>query len=271
MFHEDDSGSFALTSMGELLRRDHPQSIDPAVRMFCADYQWRAWRELGYSVRTGGNAAVHALGTDVWEYRRRHPAESVVFDAAMRTMAAAYAAGIVEAYDFSHHGVVADVGGGTGTLLATILRAHPEARGLLAEQPHVLRDAPAVLAAAGVADRVTLVECDFFDAVPRGADVYVLLRVLHDWGDDDALRILHRVHEAMEPTARLLVVDAVVGPPNEDPLTKFLDVMMLVSAGGRERTEPEWRSLLGAAGFALDAVVAAGPGRCVLAADPTGA
>jgi SAM-dependent methyltransferase len=264
VFHEDDGGSFGLTAMGDLLRRDHPQSIDPAVRMFCADYQWRAWRELGYSVRTGDTAAGHALGMDVWEHRRRNPQDGVVFDAAMRTMSASYARGIVEAYDFGRHRVIADIGGGTGTLLAAILRAHPAVRGILADQPQVLRDAPQVLAAAGVENRVRLVDCDFFAGVPRGADAYVLLRVLHDWGDDDALRVLGRVREAMEPTARLLVVDAVVGPPNEDPLTKFLDVMMLVSAGGRERTAGEWSALLDTAGFRLDAVVPAGPGRSVL-------
>ena len=268
VFHEDDGECFTLTPMGRLLRRDHPQSIDPAVRMFCADYQWRAWRELGYSVRTGGNAAVHTLGMDVWEHRRRNPQDGVVFDAAMRTMAAGYAAGIVDAYDFGRHRVVADVGGGTGTLLAAILRAHPAVRGILAEQPDVLRDAPNVLAAAGVENRVALVECDFFACVPRDADAYVLLRVLHDWDDEDALRILRRVREAMESSARLLVVDGVVGPPNDDPLTKFLDLMMLVSAGGRERTEVEWRSLLDAAGFRLDGIVPAGPGRYVLDAAP---
>jgi hypothetical protein len=127
--------------MGELLRRDHPQSIDPAVRLFCADYQWRAWSELGYSVRTGGNAAVHTLGVDVWEHRRRHPQDSVLFDAAMRTMADSYAADILAAYDLGRHHVIADVGGGTGTLLAAVLQAHPASRGILAEQPQVLSDA----------------------------------------------------------------------------------------------------------------------------------
>jgi len=270
VLHEDEHGCFALTAMGELLRRDHPQSIDPAVRMFCADYQWRAWGELGFSVRTGGNAAVHALGMDVWEYRRRNPGDGAVFDAAMRTMAASYAAGIVDAYNFGRHAVIADVGGGTGTLLAAILQAHPAVKGILAEQPQVLLEAPSVLAAAGVEGRVRLVECDFFAAVPPGADAYLLLRVLHDWGDEDAVQILRRVREAMDVSARLLVVDAVVGPPNEDALTKFLDMMMLVSAGGRERTTGEWIAVLGAAGFRLESVVQAGPGRAILEAVPTG-
>ena len=91
VFDEGVHGGFALTAMGELLRRDHPQSIDPAVRLFCADYQWRAWASLGHSVRTGGNALVHTLGMDVWEHRRRHPDDGALFDSAMRTMADAYA------------------------------------------------------------------------------------------------------------------------------------------------------------------------------------
>jgi hypothetical protein len=264
VFHENDERCFSLTAMGELLRRDHPHSIDPTVRMFCADYQWRSWSELGYSVRTGQNAAMHALGMDVWEHRRQHPDASVVFDAAMRTMAESYAAGILGAYDFGRHQLIADIGGGTGTLLAAILRAHPAVRGILAEQAHVLVNAPPVLEAAYVADRVTLVECDFFTAVPRGADAYLLLRVLHDWSDEDAVRILIRIREAMEPPARLLIVDGVVGPPNGDPLTKFLDVLMLVSAGGRERTAAEWKSMLADAGFRVEEIVSAGPGRSVI-------
>jgi hypothetical protein len=264
VFEEGVHGGFALTAMGELLRRDHPQSIDPAVRLFCADYQWRAWGSLGHSVRTGGNALVHTLGMDVWEHRRRHPDDGALFDSAMRTMADAYAEGILAAYDFGRHRVIADIGGGTGSLLAAVLRAHPAVRGILAEQPRVLLDAPAVLRSAGVADRVSLVECDFFVEVPRGADAYLLLRVLHDWLDEDAIRILRRVREAMEPSARLLIIDGVIGPPNEDPMTKFLDLMMLVSAGGRERTADEWSSLLAESGFRLEDVIPAGPGRSVL-------
>jgi len=270
VFHEDDERRFSLTAMGELLRRDHPASLDPAVRMFCADYQWRAWGELGYSVRTGGSAVVHTLGTDVWEHRRRDPAQAALFDAAMRTMATSYAAGVLAAHDFGAYSVVADVGGGTGAMLSAILAAHPGLHGILAEQPEVLSRAAHHLADAGVADRVRLVECDFFAAVPAGADAYVLLRVLHDWPDDDAARILRRVRAATGPTARLLVVDAVLGPPNEDPQATFLDLMMLVSAGGRERTEAEWRALLADAGFRVERIVPAGPGRSVVEAVPVG-
>jgi O-methyltransferase domain len=132
--------------MGDFLRRDHPLSLDPAARMFGADYQWRAWGALRHSVDTGENAAVHALGTDVWEYRRRHPEHGEVFDATMRTLSAGDNAGVLAAHDFGRYRLVADVGGGTGAVLA----AHPDIRGIVFDQPHVIANADAVLRAAGV-------------------------------------------------------------------------------------------------------------------------
>ena len=164
--------------------------------------------------------------------------------------------------------MVADVGGGTGAVLASVLAANDSARGILFDQPHVVAEADAVLRSAGVAERVTVVPGDFFTHVPEGADAYVLVRILHDWADDDAVRILRSVRAAMRPDARLLVVEAVAGPPNEDPLAKFLDLMMLVSAGGRERTEAEWSALLTAGGFAVAAASRAATNKHVIEAVP---
>jgi O-methyltransferase domain/Dimerisation domain len=268
VFIEQAGHRFALSPMGEFLRRDHPLSMDPAARMFGADYQWRAWGALRHSVETGENAAIHALGTDVWEYRRRHPEQGEVFDATMRTLSAGDNPGLLAAHDFGRYALVADIGGGTGAVLAAVLTAHPDLRGILFDQPHVVADAGGVLREAGVADRVTVVPGDFFAGVPRGANAYLLVRVLHDWMDDDALRILRTVRAVMEPGARLVVVDSVLGPPNEDPMAKFLDLMMLVSAGGRERTEEEWRSLLTSGGLELVSVTRATPTRHVIEARP---
>lgn len=268
IFVEDGERRFALTGVGEYLRRDHPLSVDPAARMFGADYEWRAWGELAHSVRTGGNAAVQALGCDVWEYRRRHPEHGEVFDATMRTFSRADSPAVLAAHDFGRYGVVADIGGGTGAMLAAVLADHPSARGILFDQADVVARSAPVLAAAGVADRVTLVPGDLFGEIPGGADAYLLVRILHDWPDDDAVRILRGVRAALGRAARLLVVDAVVGPPNEDAATKFLDLMMLVSPGGRERTEDEWRELLAAAGLALTGVTRATANKDVIEAVP---
>lgn len=267
VLHEDDARRFALTGMGQYLRRDHPLSADPAVRMFCAGYQWRAWGALGHSIRTGENAARHELGVDVWEYRRRHPEHGELFDATMRTLSRGSIDAVLDAHDFSAYGVVADIGGGTGALLAAVLAAHPAVRGVLVDQPHVVAGAGPVL--AGVADRVEVVAGDFFAAVPGGADAYLLRRILHDWPDDDARRVLRSVRAAMSPGARLVVVDAVVGPPGTDPHAAFLDLMMLVSAGGRERTEPEWCALLDASGFRMTSATRATESSNVIVAEPT--
>jgi hypothetical protein len=251
VFHEDGERRFGLTAMGELLRSDHPLSVRPVARLLGADYEWASWGELLHSVRTGENAARHALGTDVWEHRRRHPDEREVFDAAMRTFSEADAPALLAAHDFGRHRVIADVGGGTGALLAALLARLPGTRGILFDQPTVVADAAAVLDRTGVGPRVDVVAGSFFETVPGGADCYLLRRILHDWTDPEAIEILANVRRAMEPGARLIVVDAVVGPANEDPLTTFLDLGMLVVEGGRERTEAEWVSLLGDAGFRI--------------------
>jgi SAM-dependent methyltransferase len=186
----------------------------------------------------------------------------------MRTLSRALTAGILAAHDFGRHRVLADVGGGTGALLASVLRAHPGLRGLLVDQPQVVAGAPEVLETAGVADRVTVVPGDFSTEVPDGADAYLLSRVLHDWPDDEARAILQRVRGVLRPDALVLVHDAVVGPPNGDAPVAFLDLMMLVSAGGRERTAAEWRELFGAAGLRWAGAVRVGPSSSLITAVP---
>ena len=149
VFAERGDRRFELTPMGDYLRTDHPLSVRPIVMMLCGDYEWEAWGELSHSVRTGENAAVHALGVDVWEHRRRDAAAGEIFDAAMRTLSRSNAPGEVAAYDFGRHHVIADIGGGTGAVLAEILAAYPGPRGILFDQPEVVAGAAAVLAGSG--------------------------------------------------------------------------------------------------------------------------
>jgi hypothetical protein len=268
VFHEDDKRSFSLTPMGQLLRSDTPMSAGALARFFGRDYHWTAWGWLLHSVRTGENATRAALGTDVWTYRERHPEENEIFNAAMAALASAGAGPEMAAYDFGRHRTIADVAGGTGALLAAILRRHPHVRGILFDQPHVVAGAAAVLDRAGVASRVCVESGSFFERVPPGADAYVLRRILHDWADAEAVAILRCCRAAMGPDARLLLIESVVGPPNEDPDSKFLDLLMLVSAGGLERTETEWRALLAEGTFDLLRVHPAGPRSSVIEAAP---
>ena len=269
VFHEDGERRFSLTTMGQLLRSDLPVSVGALVRFFGRDYHWTAWGHLLHSVRTGENASRAALGTDVWTYRERHPEENEIFNAAMAALSRAAAAQEIAAYDFARHRVIADIAGGTGALLAAILLEFPAARGILFDQAHVVAAAGEILGRAGVADRVHIESGSFFERVPRGADAYIMRHILHDWPDADAVAILHSCRAAMRPEARLLLIERVVGPPNEDPLSKFLDLVMLVSAGGRERTESEWRALLAEGDFRLCEVHRAGSLASVIEASPT--
>ena len=268
VLHEDDARRFSLTSMGQLMRSDAPASVGAIVRWLGRDSQWSAWGHLLHSVRTGENPSRKALGTDVWTYRRENPEENEIFNAAMEALSRAGATQEVPAYDFGRHRVIADIGGGTGGLLTAILRKNPNLRGILFDQPHVVAGAKAFLEREGVADRVHIESGSFFDRVPSGADAYVMRRALNDWPHEDAVRILRCIRAAMGPDARLLVLEAVVGPPNTDPLAKFVDLLLLVSAGGRARTEPEWRALFADAGFHLARVHPVGPMSSVIEGSP---
>jgi hypothetical protein len=166
------------------------------------------------------------------------------------------AAGIVAAYDFAGVGSVVDVGGGSGALLAEILRAHPSIRGILFDLPRVVEAAGPILEAAGVLDRCDVVGGDFFEEVPAGGDVYVLKGVVHDWDDGDAVRILRNCRRVMGTESRLLLIEQVVPDDRApEPFTLFMDLHMLAIHGAGERTAEDFGALLDSAGLRLARVV----------------
>jgi hypothetical protein len=249
VFHEADERRFTLTDLGAGLRSDAPDSLAGWAAFVGEPYYWQAWGALLHSVRTGENAFRHVHGTDPWTFRSRDPATSAQFDRAMTSLARQVVAAVLDAFDFGRFGTVVDIAGGNGAFLAAILTAHPALRGVLFDQPHVVANAAPLLTAAGVADRCEIVGGSFFDAVPAGGDAYVLKAILHDWEDDDCVRILRTCRHAMADGAALLVVEQELGPPNENPASKFLDLNMLVAPGGRERTPDEYAALFETAGF----------------------
>jgi len=192
-----------------------------------------------------------ALGTSEYEYLDAHPEDASHFNAAMIGYHGEEPAAIVEAYDFAGTGTVVDVGGGSGTLLRTILAANPGLHGVLFERPQVIPDAERNLKAAGVADRCEFVRGDFLQAVPVGGDVYIVSHCIHNWDEVYCVRILHNCRRAMQPHARLLIVEAVVRGADEPDPAKILDLAMLVVPGGQERSEDEYRVLLEKSGFRL--------------------
>jgi len=258
VFVEDEDGRFDLTPLAATLRRDVPGSVHGFAVMILEDANWEAWRELGWAVETGGVAFQKAVGMAPWEYLAAHPEDGQMFGEAMTSLSASQNPAIVEAYDFTGIGRLVDVGGGHGSLLAMILTAHPEMRGVLFDVPATIENArrDRHINTAAVAGRVDSVAGDFFDLLPTDADCYLMKYILHDWNDDDALRILQSVRRVATPGTKLLIVDAVVPPGNVANNAKMMDVNMMVIMGGLERTEPQFRDLLANAGFLLKRVIA---------------
>jgi O-methyltransferase domain len=249
VFVEEPAGTFALTELGGLLRSDTPGSLRHFCRLMVGE-AYQVWELAGHSLRTGESAFAQRFGKPMFDWLADHPDKAAGFDAAQ--------AGLVELRllplldrDWMGVSTVVDVGGGNGGLLARLLARHPHLAGTLLDQPHAVEQARANLDRAGVAGRCRLVPGDFFAAVPEGADAYVLAQILHDWDDERAGRILARCRAAMPGHARLLVLEQAIAEDGQPHPAKLLDLHMLVLLGGRERTETEWRTLLGGAGFTV--------------------
>src|SRR5262249_28867669 len=254
IFAEDPDGRFRLTPLAECLRSDVPGTQRPAALLMGGEH-YRSWGEFLYSVRTGRTAFDHAYGMPVFDYLAVHPEQAEVFDAAMTAIHGAETGAMLAAYDFSGVGTLVDVGGGNGSLLCAVLRQYPSMHGVLFDRGHVVERARPNLRAAGVEGRCRAVAGSFFESVPPGGDAYLLRHIIHDWDDEQSLRILRNCRRAVGGQARLLIVESVIPPGNEPSFSKWLDLNMLVVPGGLERTEAEYRDLLQQAGFRLVGVV----------------
>ena len=249
IFREEGARRFALTDLGEGLCSDTPESIAAWAAFIGGPAMWQAWDALLYSVKTGENAFRHVHGTDIWTMRAQDPEDSEAFDRAMASLSRQVMASVMAAYNFGRFQTIVDVGGGTGAFLAAILARHLSSRGILFDQPHVVSAAGPHLDAAGVVERCKVTGGNFFEAVPTGGDAYILKAIIHDWENDDCVRILRSCRKAMKDGGALLVVEQELLPPNEGLDAKFTDLTMLVGPGGRERTTAEYRVLLETAGF----------------------
>jgi hypothetical protein len=257
VFAERESRRFSLTPLAEPLRSDVAGS-KRALALMMGDEQFRAWAEIEYSIRTGKIAFEKAFGKPVFDYLAEHPDKARIFDAAMVGIHGRESTAVLNAYDFSGIGVVADIGGGNGSQISVVLKKHNSMKGILFDLPHVIERAKETIQAAGLMDRCRLVSGSFFDAVPEGADVYILRHIIHDWDEEKCLTILRNCHRAMLPASKLLVIESVIPLGNEPFLGKFLDLHMLLIPGGKERTENEYRALFKRAGFELARIVPTG-------------
>lgn len=253
---ELDNRCFALTPLGEVLRSDVPGSLRGWATMIGMPFHRYPWTDLYETVQTGQSAFDRVHSTKLFDYLAEHPEDAAVFDAAMTSLSTSETVSIIKAYDFSRFSTIVDVGGGRGGLLAAILSANPHLQGVLFDVPTVVAGADEELSGTEIIDRCKVVSGDFFDSVPEGGDAYLLSNVIHDWDDDHAVEILNTCRAAMADTACLLLAEIVLPEGAAPSMGKFVDMQMLVmTAGGRQRTEAEFRALLDRAGLRLTRIV----------------
>jgi hypothetical protein len=248
VFAEDSDGRFGLTPIGDLLRSGTPQS-KRAFALWSGGISYQLFGMLEQSVLTGRPAFDDAYGMEFFEYLEKHPDVGELFDGFMSRQTAPMGP-VLAVYDLTGVAKMVDVAGGRGELLSAVLAAHPDMRGVLVDRERALDGAAAVLRAKGVADRCTTVCGDYLDGVPPGGDAYLLKNIVHGLDDERAARVLANCRAAMNPGGRVLLVEFVIRQGNDPSPGKLMDLLMLVgSHGGRERTEPEFTTLLAAAGF----------------------
>jgi O-methyltransferase domain len=237
VFAEEEPGVFGHTAASKLLLET---GWAPFAHLFGGVF-YGAVADLDDAVRTGAATFEGSFGTGFWSWLGERPDERALFDRAMSGGKHRSAERLVE-LEWRDGETVVDVGGGNGSLLVELLRRRPGLRGIVFDLPETVRDESAL------GPDIQFVEGSFFERVPEG-DAYVLSGIVHDWDDEAATRILRTIAVSAHAGARVLATETVIQPGNEPDGAKWLDLLMLLLAGGRERTEPEWRALLDGAGL----------------------
>jgi O-methyltransferase domain len=252
LFQEKGDRRFDHTPLSQYLRSDCEGSFRAAALLFHRLFP--GWEGLHHSAMTGEPGFNKAFGQPVFDYVGTHPELGPILDAGMSSFHGHETAAMMEAYDFSAVNVLADIGGGNGSLIGSVLKRYPKLRGILFDLGHVVGRARESLKASGVGDRCSIIEGSFFDYVPEGADAYLLRHIIHDWTDAQSIQILSHCRKVIPDQGRLLIVEAVVPAGNEPSLAIDYDMAMLTFPGGVERTGEEYGALFEGAGFKLTSI-----------------
>ncbi len=248
----ESPGVFRGTPISELLRTDIPGSQRSWAMLHGAEWLWRAVGHMPHSIRTGEPAFQDLFGTGTFDYFSTEPHHGELFFAAMNQVTEMLLPTLLDSYDFSPFHHIIDVGGGLGSLAAAVLLDQPHLKGTLYDLPYMEEPAKEYLSGHGVADRCRFISGDFFEAVPGGADLQILKWIIHDWNDEQAVKILRNCRRAIAPDGRIVLVEQVLADGNVPCHGKIMDMLMLLMEQGRERQEAEFAAILDTAGFRLN-------------------
>lgn len=255
VFSEGNHRHFSLTPLSETLLSDIPGSLRPGAIAEMGEVHYEAWGNIMHSVKNGDIAFDGHFGKNIWQYFETDPAKADNFNRYMASSSEALNRAISAGYDFSGFDKLVDVGGGLGGMISAILTANPQLKGVVFDAPSVVEKSKDFLAERGLSDRCETIGGDFFESVPSGGDIYAMRWILHDWEDEKSLTILRNIRAVLPSNGKLLLAEAVVPEGTVPHFSKFFDLIMLVMTGGRERTELEWRTLLGKAGYRITRII----------------
>jgi hypothetical protein len=251
---EGPDGKFSETPLSAVLRSNANPSLRTFAIMHGREWHGLGWSHLEYCVRTGKQALEKIYGTPIFQFFEQHPEEGQLFQQSMSDLSTIDSPAVADAYSFDEIRSIVDVGGGHGLLLATILGRNPHLKGTLYDMPHVVasaKDGPL----KSVMERCTIASGDMFASVPASADAYIMKHIIHDWPDEECVKVLRACQKGVNSGGKLLVVDNVIQPGNDFAPGKFLDIQMMIFPGGCERTEKQFHGLFGAAGWRLSRVI----------------
>jgi hypothetical protein len=256
IFTESKPRTFSLTPMSDLLRSDVPNSFRELALWMTNEFHFKVWGQLVHSVMTGQPSVEKVYGKPAFQLFPELPEVDDEFNNAMTNISAKTIPGILAAYDFSGIETLVDIAGGYGYLLANILRQYPSLKGILFDQEHVIAGARQHVATNGLESRLQTISGDFFEAVPKGGDAYMMQHIIHDWDDAKCGLILGNVRRVLQgkPNGKLLILDSIINADGSADFAKWMDLEMLTMPGGKERTLEEFRLLLQKSGFQITSV-----------------
>ncbi len=251
--NEKDGQSFSITPLGELVHKDHPQTLRGVILLEEGPEHYAIWKHLVDMVKDGKqDGFMREFGLQIFDYVSQNPSYAEVFNSAMSSYSATHTKLVLEAlksYDFSKIRTICDIGGGHGHLICNVLREHPQLQGTVLELEFTIKNRELLWAEKmGLAQRCKYLAGDMFREVPS-SDAYIMKMILHDWSDEECVKILSNIQKACPSGGRVLIVEHVVPGPDMPHFSKLFDIHMMCALTGRERTEKEYRELLEKAGL----------------------
>jgi hypothetical protein len=255
IFRLRKDGKYANTPMS-LALAEGQGSLRHMIMQHLGSFNWSAFNELGYSVRTGEDAVQKVFGKRIYDYLSEHREESELFDRSMTNLTELSIEPVISVYDFSKCGTIADIGGGEGLLLSAILYKNPDVKGILFDLPEGLARSEKILKKYNVSERIQVVPGNFFETSPAGADTYLMKNILHNWSGEECIRILKNIKEVLPDHGKLLILEMMIEEDNKPSFGKLIDIQMMVfMSKGKERTRKEYENLLAEAGFRITRII----------------